>query len=168
MNPLPEENTAVDLAAAPITPVLEQSRPFTPSVIDVQQTALVPVPATPASVALPFNSRPRCGKIARLPTDMRDMVNRMLRDAVPYQKIVGALDELGIRVTERNVSNWKTRGGYREWCLAQDHAAALHAHQDNLITLLRKENATDIAEVGLQAVATRLSQFFLTPAADEL
>jgi hypothetical protein len=40
------------------------------------------------------------------------MVNRMLRNNIPQSKIVGALDEHGIKVTERNVSNWKTRGGY--------------------------------------------------------
>src|SRR5947207_14411031 len=62
----------------------------------------------------------RNGKIARLPFIERDMVNRMLRDHIPYEKIVGALDEHGIYVTERNVSNWKTRRGYKEWTADQD------------------------------------------------
>jgi hypothetical protein len=38
----------------------------------------------------------RNGKIARLPFIERDMVNRMLRDHIPYEKIVGALAEHGI------------------------------------------------------------------------
>ena len=112
--------------------------------------------------------RTRCGKIARLATDMRDMVNRMLRNNVPYRRIVSALDEFGIKVSERNVSNWKTCGGYREWCKAQDYAAALHIHQDNIASLIRKDDATQVAEVGLQVAATRLAQFFLTPEADQL
>jgi len=108
------------------------------------------------------------GKIARLPGPLRDMVNRMLRNNIPHQKIVEALDEYDIKVTVRNISNWKTRSGYKEWCLAQDYATALHLHQDNLVSLLRRENASEIPEVGLQVAATRLAEFFLTPAADEL
>ena len=56
----------------------------------------------------------RNGKIARLPYLERDMVNRMLRNNIPASKIKDALDEHGYIVTQRNVSNWKTRGGYRE------------------------------------------------------
>src|SRR5207253_4376699 len=59
-------------------------------------------------------SHGRNGKIARLPKLERDMVNRMLHNHVPYPRIVAALDELEIKVTERNISNWKTRGGYQE------------------------------------------------------
>jgi len=169
----PEENapvpaSPVELASQPTALLREPRQAFAPTVVDAQHTALVPAPPAAVAPPAPFKTRTRCGKIARLPTGERDMVNRMLRDAVPYEKIVQALDEAGVKVTERNVSNWKTRGGYREWCLAQDHAVALHVHQDNLISLLRKENATDVSEVGLQTVATRLSQFFLTPQADEL
>ena len=171
MNPeedAPVPASPVEMASQPTTLLREPPQAFAPTVVDAQHTALVPAPPAAVAPPAPFKTRTRCGKIARLPTDMRDMVNRMLRNGVPYAKIVAALDEIGVTVTERNVSNWKTRGGYREWCLAQDHAVALHAHQDNLIALLRKENATDVSEVGLQTVATRLSQFFLTPQADEL
>jgi hypothetical protein len=107
--------------------------------------------------------RTRHGKIARLPYLERDMVNRMLRNNIPYSQIVGALAEYGIRVTARNVSNWKTRGGYREWCAEQDRALEARLLQDNLIEYLRKNDATELSEVGLQLVATHLSQFFVKP-----
>jgi hypothetical protein len=129
--------------------------------------AVISAPDAKLSKRNPINRGHR-GKIARLPGVWRDMVNRMLRNNIPYGRIVGALDEHGIKVTERNISNWKTWGGYHEWCLAQDHAAALHVHQDNLLTLLRRDNASEIPEVGLQVAATRLSEFFLTPEADQL
>jgi hypothetical protein len=108
-------------------------------------------------------SRPktRNGKIARLPCLVRDMVNRMLRNNIPHPKIVDALDEHGITVTQRNVSNWKTRGGYREWCAQQDQALETHLSQDNLIGHLRTTDATQLSEVGLQLAATQLSQLFL-------
>src|SRR5205823_9828301 len=105
----------------------------------------------------------RNGKIARLPFIERDMVNRMLRDHIPYEKIVGALDEHGIYVTERNVSNWKTRGGYKEWAAEQDRALTNRLTQENLLGHLRKTEASQLPEIGLQIAATNLSQFFLKP-----
>jgi len=108
-------------------------------------------------------SRTRNGKIARLAYPERDMVNRMLRNNIPYEKICGALEEHGTRVTERNVSNWKTRGGYKEWCAEQDRALENRILQDNLIEHVRKQEATDLPEIGLQIAATNLSQFFLKP-----
>src|SRR6059058_5762274 len=89
----------------------------------------------PAPKARP---RARNGKIARLPYPERDMVNRMLWNNIPYSIIVGALEEHGIRVTERNVSNWKTRGGYKEWCAEQEQALEIRLLQDNLTDHLRK------------------------------
>ena len=140
-------------------------------------TALVPQNTTATTsnsgtllpmAGMPMPGRARNGKIARLPKPIRDLVNRMLFNNVSQERIVGALDEIGINVTQRNISNWKTHGGYREWCLAQNHAIALHNHQDNLIDLIRRHDANELPEVGLQAAATQLSQFFLTPAASQL
>jgi hypothetical protein len=151
---------------------------------DPTDTALIPasvgpVPSTGAAsttspVCLPFTlipapaKRPRNGKIARLPKPVRDVVNRLLFHNKPQEKIVSALDEMGIRVTQQNVSNWKTRGGYREWCLAQEYATRLRLHQDNLVDLLRRHDASELPEVGLQAAATHLSEFFLTSEARQL
>jgi len=107
--------------------------------------------------------RIRNGKIACLPKLERDMVNRMLHNHVPYSKIVGALDELQINVTERNVSNWKTRGGYKEWCIEQERQINLSRLQDNLTDYLRKNDAGQLPEVGLQIAATQLSHMLLQP-----
>jgi hypothetical protein len=91
------------------------------------------------------------------------MINRMLRNNIPHSQIVDALDELQFKLTERNISNWKTRGGYRDWCIAQDRALETRLLQDNLLAHLRTNDASQLAEVGLQLAATELSQFFLKP-----
>jgi hypothetical protein len=109
----------------------------------------------------PSAARTRNGKIARLPFPARDMVNRMLRNNIPHSQIVEALDELQLKVTERNISNWKTRGGYRDWCIEQDRALETRLLQDNLLAHLRTNDASQLAEIGLQMAATELSQFFL-------
>ena len=122
-------------------------------------------PATTARQAVRKLSRN--GKIARLPKLERDMVNRMLWNNIPHHKIVGALEEHGIYVTLRNVSNWKTWGGYKEWCLEQDRALETRLLQDNLTDHLRTNDASQLPEVGLQLAATHLSQFLLGPEAQQ-
>src|SRR2546423_770635 len=91
------------------------------------------------------------------------MVNRMLYHNIPYAKIVGALDELHIKATQRNISNWKTRGGYKEWCVEQERQLQLSVIQDHLTDYLRKNDASQLPEVGLQVAATQLSSMLLQP-----
>ena len=101
-----------------------------------------PPPSTespPAPIALPRKSG-RNGKIARLPYLARDMVNRMLRNNIPYSQIVAALALHKILVTARNVSNWKTRGGFQECCREQDRALEAPLLQDNLIEFLPRNS----------------------------
>jgi hypothetical protein len=88
------------------------------------------------------------------------MVNRMLWNGVPYKNIVAALDDAGFTLIERNISNWAT-GGYLEWRLEQEAVLENRLNQDHLLDFLRRDDAPELPEVGLQAAATRLSQVLL-------
>jgi hypothetical protein len=123
------------------------------------------VPDTIASTQLPVAASQRRarrnGRVACLPRPQRDMVNRMLWNSVPYKNIVAALNEVGFSgISERNISNWFS-GGYLEWSLAQEQDGENRLQQDHLLDFLRRDDAPDLPEVGLQAAATRLSQVFL-------
>jgi hypothetical protein len=157
--------TEPPLAAHPLpSPDLSLVHPAEPPGVPVSPPAS---PASPAALASLPLVRPRSvgrnGKIARLPALERDMVNRMLNNNLPHRKIVAALDELGIHVTERNISNWKTRGGYKEWCYAQECALQTRLQQDNLLEFLRKQDASQLPEIGLQIAATEISKLLLQP-----
>jgi hypothetical protein len=88
------------------------------------------------------------------------MVNQMLWNGVPYKNIVAALDDAGFTLIERNISNWAT-GGYLEWRLEQEAVLENRLNQDHLLDFLRRDDAPELPEVGLQAAATRLSQILL-------
>jgi len=63
--------------------------------------------------------RTRTGKIARLPLDLREEVNEMLRSGDTYQEIALKLAEHGIGdINASNISNWK-HGGYVDWLREQ-------------------------------------------------
>ena len=135
------------------------------------QTTASPLPAVVDATPMPppattpnYKSRRR-GRVASLPKVPRDMVNRMLWNGVPYKNIVAALDENGFTATERNISNWAT-GGYLEWRFEQDLALQNRLNQDHLVDHLRRDDASELPEVGLQAAATRLSQILLQKTAN--
>lgn len=61
----------------------------------------------------PLSSR-RNGKIARLPKESRDIINRMLDDGIPYHVIIDELGEAGEVLNTQNLTNWNkavTRSG---------------------------------------------------------
>jgi hypothetical protein len=114
----------------------------------------VTLPAGGASASSPQLSTPaprkhrRNGVIARLRQTERDMVCRMIQNGIPYPKIVHALADHSIYVTERNISNWATRGGYHDWRIQQELAIAIHLDQDNLVKLLRRDACRPTSPVG--------------------
>jgi len=56
----------------------------------------------------------RNGKVARLPLVLREQVNRMLDDGVPYKTIIEKLGEAGKHLNEDNISNWRL-GGHQDY-----------------------------------------------------
>lgn len=60
-------------------------------------------------------TRPRNGKIARLPEPIRNCINQMLDEGLPFQIIRERLGDLGQHLNAQNLSNWKHLGGYQNW-----------------------------------------------------
>ncbi len=61
---------------------------------------------------------PRTGKIARLPAPIREAINRMIEDGLPYKAIIQKLQSstppLPYPISEMNLSNWRN-GGHQDW-----------------------------------------------------
>ena len=89
----------------------------------------------------------RFGKIASLPRDLRDQINRRLDDGESGVQLVSWLNELsevqavltrnfeGRKINEQNLSEWKT-GGYRQWQARQEmlaQAREMAADADELV-----------------------------------
>jgi hypothetical protein len=64
------------------------------------------------------SQRRRNGKVARLPHALREQVNRMIEDGVPYQAIIQNLGEAGKHLTEQNLSMWR-KGGFQDYYKSQ-------------------------------------------------
>jgi hypothetical protein len=99
----------------------------------------------------------RTGKIARLPREVRNQLNRRLQDGELQTRLVEWLNSLpetqsvltaefdGRPVNEQNLSEWKN-GGYKDW-LFQQEAIELVRHMDadsEELTQASKERVTDL------------------------
>ena len=68
--------------------------------------------------------RRRAGKIARLPQPVRDSINLMLRDGLPYATIIARLGEDGKGLNKDNLSRWR-KADHQDWLAEQTWLAAL-------------------------------------------
>src|SRR5256885_1610728 len=109
-----------------------------------------------------LNPQPSCrrnGKIARLPKETRDMINRMLDDGIPYHVIIDELGEVGEGLNTQNLTNWK-QGGYHEWVKNQELIEQARAQTETAIDLLRETdgaaNAAKVVEACHLVGATQL------------
>src|ERR1051326_1422428 len=74
------------------------------------------------------------GKIAQLPKVLRDQINTMLDDGLPYEAIIARLKRstdppLPYPISKMNLSRWKDKG-YQEYLLHQDQLAELRADRE--------------------------------------
>jgi hypothetical protein len=114
-----------------------------------------------------LNAQPssrRNGKIARLPKETRDTINRMLDDGLPYHVIIDELGEAGEGLNTQNLTNWK-QGGYQEWVKNRELSERTPAQTKHAIDLLREidgaANAAKVVEACHMVGATQLMEALL-------
>src|SRR5690349_1253158 len=83
-----------------------------------------------------FQNQRRNGKIARLPKETRDMINRMLDDGLPYHVIIDELGEAGEGLNPQNLTNWK-QGGYQDYLQVQNLIEKIRIQTETAMDLLR-------------------------------
>ncbi len=97
----------------------------------------------------------RTGKVARLPTDLRRLVNLMLADGVPYPAIIRKLAEHGHQLTPNNLSRWHA-GGFKDWAQEQAWLEQLRARLDFAAEVLQQNNGPLLDAASLRIALTRM------------
>jgi hypothetical protein len=91
----------------------------------------------------------RKGKIARLPHDLRLMVNTMLSDNKPAAEIITELAEQHVEgINEVNIHNWFV-GGYQDWMRDQERISELSARRDaamEMVNALKRDGTMTLAD----------------------
>src|SRR3954469_7753324 len=102
------------------------------------------------------------GKIAQLPKALRDQVNSMIRDGLPYGQIRQNLLDSGHSqfndISEKNLSNWKI-GGYHHWLREQEWRDDMQQTRSEALQFSAADD-TQLEQVTLKTAAMRLYQLF--------
>jgi hypothetical protein len=85
-----------------------------PLTCNLQPTTLATHQSSNPSIQPSIPARHRRGNIARLPKDLRQRVNEMLDDGLPYNQIIESLGEHGRDISDDAVGSWKG-GGYQDY-----------------------------------------------------
>jgi len=113
----------------------------------VPPAAPTPEPSTPKTR--------RNGKIARLPFKLRELINLMLRDGLPYSAIIQKLAEHGHALNHDNLSRWFA-GGHRDWLQEQAYLDEIRLKLNFASDILRQDNSNVFNEATLRIAVTRM------------
>jgi hypothetical protein len=110
------------------------------------------------------NAKPstRKGKVARLPYDIREQINALIRDGAPASRLNTFLVQNGHEaMTDMNWTNWR-HGGYQDWLKEQTR---LDAIRDKHESMRREFNAKglDFVNNAMVDAAVLLGQSDLPP-----
>jgi hypothetical protein len=101
------------------------------------------------------SARRRTGNVARLPKAVRDSINQLLVDGVPYAHIAQRLTEQGHPLTENNVSRW-SRGGHRDWLRDQERLDKMGRTRDFAIKSVQTHGGSTVHEASLSLAASQV------------
>jgi hypothetical protein len=96
----------------------------------------------------------RNGKVARLPASLREQINLMLDEGLPYKLIIQKLGPAGQHLNEDNLSNWRL-GGYQDSLRALAIKERARAQTEAAADLLRQDGRLDPAQ--LKRVCTEIA-----------
>jgi len=115
-------------------------------------------PEANGSAAPNPKSHARTGKVARLPKNVRDSINRLIEDGLSYGDIIEKLGADGQGLNKHHISEWRTGGGFEEWQQDQQWLEEIRAQQQFGQELLQKEGETKINQIVLQVAITQVLQ----------
>jgi hypothetical protein len=102
----------------------------------------------------------RTGKIARKPKLIRDRINQMLLDGVPYADIASSLGPVGSDLDDSILSRWKA-GGYQDWLREQQKVDHARLEQEFASDLACPKDGNKIHQATIQIAAAKLCELLL-------
>jgi hypothetical protein len=112
---------------------------------------------TPPSTLLPPpdpNRRPR-GKVARLAPPLREQINQLLDEGVPYAEIITRLGPDGAHLNEANICRWY-QNGHQDWLKNQRWLDETRTRLDFAIDVIEEHKGSNVHQANLHVAATQL------------
>jgi signal transduction histidine kinase len=98
---------------------------------------------------------PSNGKVAHLSHELRNKINRLVRDGFTYKKILAELGEPVKHISPRNLSNWR-KIGYQRWLEEEARIERIGGMADLALRIAKENEGTVIHWAGLQTAAAQI------------
>jgi hypothetical protein len=144
--PPPAEQSSIQDPASSVEP----PPPADPSL----QDSTTPASESPAHPAFGTGNRGR-GYVARLPKAVRDQINNMIIDGVPYPEIIKRLGEPAKHLKPDHIHQWK-KHGYQDWLLEREWLERLSSKAEFSTDILAAPHSSDLHEAGLRIAASQM------------
>jgi hypothetical protein len=125
------------------------------------ETISEPLPESDPLTSLLGVPRRRTGNVARKPKLIRDRVNQMLLDGVPYAEIASSLGEDGTDLNDQILCRWRA-GGHQEWLREQQKVDLARGQQEFATDLACPTDGNKINQANIQIAASKLCDLLLT------
>jgi hypothetical protein len=102
-----------------------------------------------SSVSPPCLAARGNGFVARLPRAIRDQLNQMMLDGVPYPQIIKRLGDPASHLKPNHLTEWKKRG-HQDWLLHQDWLAERRIRQESAGDIVDDCDANKVNQGALQ------------------
>src|SRR5882672_7170444 len=106
---------------------------------------------------IPKSGHPRNGKIAKLPKELRALINQMLSEQAASAVIIEQFAQRGISLNHENVSNWRT-GGHQDWLQHQAWLAEIAAEHESASDLFNTTDDSKFHQVVIQVAIIQIFQ----------
>jgi hypothetical protein len=97
------------------------------------------------------------GKVARLPQNLRDIVNQMLLNGATYDAIINKLREHGVHLLRSNLTHWR-QGGHQTWLKEQAWLKEMEGRLEFALDLIRKNEPGMFSRACSELASVRLFQ----------
>jgi hypothetical protein len=102
----------------------------------------------------------RTGTVARLPSEARDEINRMLSNGGTYREIIAAMAAKGIKLQKNVLTTW-LRGGHQDWLADEERFVKMERIREFALRVVKENQGTAIQEAGLQVAAAQIYELLM-------
>jgi hypothetical protein len=95
------------------------------------------------------------GKVARLPRNLREQINHLILDGVPYLDIIQRLGDSAKHITPDNIHQWK-KYGYQDWLREREWLDRLCSKTEFSADILAAPDSLNLHEASLRVASSQM------------
>jgi hypothetical protein len=102
----------------------------------------------------------RTGTVARLPSEAREEVSKMLYNGATYREIIAAMGAKGIRLQKNALTTW-LRGGHQDWLSAEERLTNIERLREFAMRVVKSSEGTVVQQAAIKVAAAQIYELLM-------